>query len=90
MAIDKDKLSEAEALRKTRTYGKFRCINPTCMGRLTATAGSDRTSCPVCGLQFRVAWVRPDFPRIRGPVWEVNRRIAQEAAAKRESSKEEK
>ncbi len=71
--------STAEDLRKTRTYGKFRCHNPSCMGRLQPEAGQDHVECSECGMQFRVAWIRPDFPRIRGPVWEVNRRLAEEA-----------
>ena len=90
MAMDKSKLSGAESLRKTRTYGKFRCHNPSCMGRLVPTAGSKHVKCPVCGLEFRVAWIRPDFPRIRGPVWDVNRKIAQQAVDARESAKEGK
>jgi hypothetical protein len=87
MATDDGKLSGAETLAKTRTYGKFRCHNPSCMGRLTPEKGAEHVKCPVCKLEFRVAWIRPDFPRIRGPVWDVNRRIAQEAVAKRESQK---
>jgi len=90
MAMDKSKLSGAESLRKTRTYGKFRCHNPSCMGRLVPTAGSKHVKCPVCSLEFRVAWIRPDFPRIRGPVWDVNRKIAQQAVDARESAKEGK
>ena len=88
MAAQKKDLSTAESLRATRTYGKFRCHNPTCMGRLEPSAGDKQVKCPVCGLEFRVAWIRPDFPRIRGPVWDVNRRIAQEAVAKREGKKD--
>ena len=88
MAISKEKISGAESLRKTRTYGKFRCHNPSCMGRLEPEAGAKHVKCSVCGLEFRVAWIRPDFPRIRGPVWDVNRRIAQEAASKRQLKKE--
>ncbi len=88
MADEKKDLSTAESLRTTRTYGKFRCHNPTCMGRLEPTAGAKQVKCPVCELEFRVAWLRPDFPRIRGPVWDVNRRIAQEAVAKREGKKD--
>ena len=83
MATEGEKLSGAEALRRTRTYGKFRCHNPSCMGRITVEPGAPTCKCPTCGLEFRVAWVRPDFPRIRGPVWDVNRRIAQETAAKK-------
>ena len=88
MAAEKKDLSTAESLGATRTYGKFRCHNPTCMGRLEPAAGDKQVKCPVCGLEFRVAWIRPDFPRIRGPVWDVNRRIAQEAVAKREGKKD--
>jgi hypothetical protein len=84
MATEKDKLSTAESLRQTRTYGKFRCHNPSCMGRLQPQAGDKTVKCPVCGMEFRVHWIRPDFPRIRGPVWDVNRRIAEEALAKKE------
>lgn len=79
MADDDKKLSTAETLRKTRTYGKFRCHNPSCMGRLQPEPGHDQVECPECGMQFRVAWIRPDFPRIRGPVWEVNRKLADKA-----------
>lgn len=89
MVIEKDKISGAESLRNTRTYGKFRCHNPSCMGRLVPTAGAHQVKCPVCGLEFRVAWIRPDFPRIRGPVWDVNRKIAQKAVAEKLALKEE-
>ena len=83
MVNENEKLSAAESLRKTRTYGKFRCHNPSCMGRITVEPGAKNCKCTTCGLEFRVAWIRPDFPRIRGPVWDVNRRIAQEAVEKR-------
>jgi predicted RNA-binding Zn-ribbon protein involved in translation (DUF1610 family) len=83
MAEDDRKVSTAESLRKTRTYGKVRCHNPSCMGRLQPEAGQDKVRCPECGMEFRVAWIRPDFPRIRGPVWDVNRRIAEEALRKK-------
>lgn len=87
MGIDKDRRSTAETLRRTRTYGKFRCHNPSCMGRLQPEAGQNRVTCPECGMAFRVYWMRPDFPRIRGPVWEVNRKLAQEALAKKEGAR---
>ena len=79
-----EKISTAEALRKTRTYGKFRCHNPSCMGRLSPEAGQAEVKCPECGMEFRVHWIRPDFPRIRGPVWDVNRKLAEEALKKKE------
>ncbi len=84
MAIDEKKLSGAESLRKTRTYGKFRCHNPSCMGRLQPNPGQKQVKCPECGMEFRVSWIRPDFPRIRGPVWDVNRKLAKEAFTKKE------
>jgi uncharacterized C2H2 Zn-finger protein len=85
MPIDKDGMSTAESLRKTRTYGKFRCHNPTCMERLEPKKGDKTIKCPTCGMEFRVAWVKSGFPRIRGPVWEVNRKIAEDALKKKMS-----
>lgn len=79
MAIDADTLSAAETLRQTRTFGKVRCHNPSCMERLEPLPGSDRIKCATCGMEYRIFWVRPDLPRIRGPVWEVNRKIASDA-----------
>jgi hypothetical protein len=85
MSKDNDqKLSGAEDLRKTRTYGKFRCHNPSCMGRLQPEQGQLHVKCPECEMEFRVSWIKPDFPRIRGPVWDVNRKLAEKAAAKKE------
>lgn len=86
MPIDEEKKSKAESLRQTRTYGKFRCHNPSCMGRLQPNPGEKKVKCPTCGMEFRVYWIKPDFPRIRGPVWDVNRKIAQEALAKKEAN----
>ena len=83
MSVDPKDQSTAESLRKTRTYGKFRCHNPSCMGRLQPEPGQDRVKCPECQMEFRVHWIRPDFPRIRGPVWEVNKRLAEEALKQR-------
>jgi len=84
MATQDEKLSGAEALRKTRTYGKVRCHNPSCMGRLQPQPGDKQIKCPTCGMEFRIYWVNPQMPRIRGPVWDVNKKIAEEILAKRE------
>jgi hypothetical protein len=83
MVSEEKKQSTAESLRATRTYGKFRCHNPSCMGRLEPKPGDKTIKCPQCGMEFRVAWIKPDFPRIRGPVWDVNRKLANEALAKK-------
>lgn len=87
MTAEVDERSSAEALRATRTYGKFRCHNPSCMGRLQPAAGDKHVKCPMCGMEFRVHWIRPDFPRIRGPVWDVNRKLAMEALKEQTSEK---
>jgi len=79
MVEEKEGLSTAESLRKTRTYGQVRCHNPSCMGRLQPESGVNQVKCPVCGMEYRVAWVKDGFPRIRGPVWDVNKRLAEEA-----------
>jgi hypothetical protein len=84
---EEKKQSTAESLRATRTYGKFRCHNPSCMGRLEPKPGDKTIKCPQCGMEFRVAWIKPDFPRIRGPVWDVNRKIAEEALAQKAKAK---
>jgi tRNA(Ile2) C34 agmatinyltransferase TiaS len=83
MPVEVEKKSAAEALRETRTYGKFRCHNPSCMGRLQPAAGDKTVKCPLCGMEFRVHWIRPDFPRIRGPVWETNKKLAMDAVKNR-------
>jgi len=83
MATEKSDLSTAESLRKTRTYGKVRCMNPTCMGRMEPKAGDKTIKCPGCGMEFRIAWVKKGFPRIRGPVWDANRKLAEETLKKK-------
>jgi predicted RNA-binding Zn-ribbon protein involved in translation (DUF1610 family) len=77
MATETKGLSTAENLRKTRTYGKFRCHNPSCMERIQPEKGSKTTKCPTCGMEYRVHWVNPNLPRIRGPVWETNKKLAE-------------
>lgn len=84
MAIDAKKMSAAESLRKTRTFGKVRCHNPSCMGRIEPDAGAAHVKCPTCGMEYRLFWVNPNLPRIRGPVWDVNRKIAEEMMSQKE------
>jgi len=84
MAYDEKEPSTAETLRKTRTYGQVRCHNPSCMGRLQPEPGDNQVKCPECGMEYRVYWIRPGFPRIRGPVWDTNRKLAEEALKRKE------
>ncbi len=78
MSEMKPKESTSESLRKTRTYGKVRCHNPSCLGRIQPEPGAKTVTCPRCGMEYRLYWVNPKFPRIRGPVWEKNKKIAEE------------
>jgi hypothetical protein len=84
----KDK-STAESLRATRTYGKVRCHNQSCMERLEPKKGDTTVKCASCGCEYRIAWLKDGWPHIRGPVWDVNRKIAEEAFAKRMAEKKE-
>jgi len=84
MADQEKELSTSESLRQTRTYGQVRCHNPSCMGRLRPEPGQRQVKCPVCSMEYRVHWIRPDFPRIRGPVWDANRKLAEEVLKKLE------
>ena len=88
MDIDFKKKSTAESLRKTRTFGKIRCHNPGCMERIVPESGDEHVKCPTCGMEYRLFWVNPKLPRIRGPVWDVNRKIAQEAFDKKEGKQD--
>ncbi len=82
MGIEEKDLSTAESLRETRTYGQCRCHNPTCMGRFRPEPGRPQVKCPECGMEYRVFWIRPDFPRLRGPVWDTNRKLAEDILKK--------
>jgi len=57
------------------------------MGRLEPKPGDKHVKCPVCTSEFRVAWIKKDFPRIRGPVWEVNKKLADAAFKKKMEGK---
>lgn len=85
-----DKLSTAESLRGTRTYGQVRCHNPSCTGRITPAPGAKSAKCPRCGSEWRIFWIKAGFPRIRGPVWETSKKLADEQMSKLTDKKEGK
>ena len=70
----------SEVTAKGRTSGVFRCLN--CFVKISPPSGAKTCKCPQCSFEWRVSWPQPNLPRIRGPVWEVNRRLSEEAAAK--------
>jgi hypothetical protein len=76
MAIETHKDSVAESLRKTRSFGKIRCHNPSCMKRMEPANGDERVTCAICGMEYRIYWIGENLPRIRGPVWETNSKLA--------------
>jgi hypothetical protein len=47
------------------------------MERIQPEKGKMTAKCPTCGMEYRVHWVNPTLPRIRGPVWDVNRKLAE-------------
>ena len=55
MANEREGLSTAESLRKTRTYGQVRCHNPSCMGRLQPERGA-KPGKMSCLRQWNSAW----------------------------------
>jgi len=65
MGHTEEKQSAAESLRKTRTFGKVRCHNPSCMGRITPEPGAQRVRCPTCGMEYRLIWVNETLPHPR-------------------------
>ncbi len=82
--MSKDTTSQSVA--KGRTYGEVRCLN--CYARIAPPLGTTRYTCPKCSYEWRISWPHPGFPRIRGPVWDVNRRLAdqEEAEGKKKQS----
>ncbi len=76
------KETKAEATAKGRTSGTIRCLN--CFERIVPPNGVETYKCPHCGYEWRISWLSPDFPRIRGPVWDANRKLAEKEVSKRD------
>ena len=71
----------AEATAKGRTSGECRCLS--CFERISPPKGAETYKCPHCGYEWRISWPFPDFPRIRGPVWDANRKLADDEVSKK-------
>jgi hypothetical protein len=84
--MKKEVNSAAESLIKGRTLGEFRCFN--CYKRGTVEPGAETCKCPHCGFEWRIVWIDPTFPRIRGPVWDTNKRMAEKEMSKKEEGRE--
>ena len=73
--------TRAEVTAKGRTSGAVRCLN--CFERIVPPSEAKTYKCPHCGYEWRISWPYPNFPRIRGPVWEANRKLAEEEISKK-------
>ncbi len=71
MAGEENQLTGAESLQKTRTFGKVRCHNPSCMERIVPEQGAEHAKCATCGMEFRIFWINTKLTRIRGTVFEL-------------------
>lgn len=81
-----DKETAAKITARGRTTGRVRCLQ--CFERISFPSGAKTAKCPNCGFEWRLSWnMGPDFPRIRGPVWESNRKLTDEAIKKEQGEK---
>jgi rRNA maturation endonuclease Nob1 len=53
---------------KEKRDGEVRCLN--CFERFCPSRGTDKSTCPKCGMEWRISWPYPQTAKIRGPVWE--------------------
>ncbi|MFC2039014.1 hypothetical protein ACFLUG_04520 [Chloroflexota bacterium] len=75
--MSSEKESTMHSLMKTRSMGSARCLQ--CFERISFPAGAQTAACPKCGFEWRLSWhMGPNFPRIRGPVWETNRKLTEQ------------
>ena len=84
--MSNEKESTMHSLMKDRSMGSVRCLQ--CFERISFPPGAEAARCPKCGFEWRLSWnMGPNFPRIRGPVWETNRRLTEELVRKGEGEK---
>lgn len=44
-----------------------RCSN--CQERISIPLKATEVTCPFCDMPYRISWITPDQPRIRGAIW---------------------
>jgi DNA-directed RNA polymerase subunit RPC12/RpoP len=79
----KTNATTTESVSQGSSTAAFRCLN--CFERISPPPAAKTYKCPHCSFEWRVFWVSPEIPRIRGPVWEVNRRLAEEEEQKKQN-----
>jgi ribosomal protein S27E len=57
--------------KESTRWGEVRCLN--CFDRPRVPARAEKITCPTCGWEWRISWVNPELPKVRGPVWEKMR-----------------
>jgi hypothetical protein len=80
--LSEQKETTMEQTARGRTTGALRCMN--CYERLVPPPAAKTLKCPHCSYEWRIYWISPEFPRIRGPVWEVNKQITENALQKKQ------
>jgi len=86
--LDKEKETTMHSLIKTRSMGSVRCLQ--CFERISFPSGAKTAACPKCGFEWRLSWnMGPNFPRIRGPVWETNEKLTEEIMSKKQGEKKQ-
>ncbi|MFC1920954.1 hypothetical protein ACFLYQ_04430 [Chloroflexota bacterium] len=84
--MSEEKESTMHSLMKGRSMGNVRCLQ--CFERISFPSGATQAACPKCGFEWRLSWnMGPDFPRIRGPVWETNEKLVKQMTEKGEKEK---
>ena len=81
-----EKESTMHSLMKGRSLGSVRCLQ--CFERISFPSGAKQAACPKCGFEWRLSWnMGPNFPRIRGPVWETDRKLTEQMMKKEKKEK---
>ncbi len=84
--MSEEKETTMHSLMKTRSMGSVRCLQ--CFERISFPSGAKQAACPKCGFEWRLSWnMGPDFPRIRGPVWETDRKLTEQMMKKGKKEK---
>lgn len=52
-------------------WGEVRCLN--CFERVRVPPMAEKIICPSCGWEWRISWVNPKLPKVRGPMWDKMR-----------------
>jgi hypothetical protein len=63
-----DPIMKIDKVMTGKRDGEVRCL--ACFARFWPKMGTDRATCPKCGMEWRISWPFPRTAKVRGPVWE--------------------